>query len=152
MANISNLLHIGVNIKTERLKQNLKQHQLANMANISVNTLSRYENGERIPSAEILNRIATALNIRADQLISATVDHQKDEEGHINVNTHKELCDWFDQQDKKSEWQKKRNRKKYIKVRRQLFIEYFDAYLNEKGKELPDYSQLKNPDNEDNND
>lgn len=52
-----------------RLRQGIKQIQLCRMANISRNALVHYELGDRTPKAEILKKIADALNVTTDYLI-----------------------------------------------------------------------------------
>lgn len=55
-------------IETRR-KQGIRQIQLCRMASISRNALVHYELGERTPNADILKRIADALNVTTDYLI-----------------------------------------------------------------------------------
>ncbi|MBP5600187.1 MAG: helix-turn-helix transcriptional regulator [Lachnospiraceae bacterium] len=49
---------IGENIKNLRIKQNLTQKELAEHLNVTSSTLSRWENGSRIPSKEDIDNVA----------------------------------------------------------------------------------------------
>ena len=55
-----------------RKKRGMKQDELAKEAGISRQSLSKYENGERLPAVDVLHNIAVALNISADYLIGTT--------------------------------------------------------------------------------
>ncbi len=54
---------LGFNIKVERLRQKLTQAQLAEMANISTNSLLNLEAGKQTPSCLVLYDIAKALSV-----------------------------------------------------------------------------------------
>lgn len=53
--------HLGSNIKYYRIKKGISQAKLAEMANMATNYLGLLENGKKFPSAEMLERIASAL-------------------------------------------------------------------------------------------
>ncbi|MBM7616931.1 transcriptional regulator with XRE-family HTH domain [Weissella uvarum] len=54
---------LGEKIKRVRLLRDLTEKELANEINVSVNTLSHYENGTRKPDIEILIDIEVALGV-----------------------------------------------------------------------------------------
>ncbi len=56
-------MNIGDTIKTERKKKNLTQKELAEKINKSERMVQKYENGEVIPSIEVLNNIGAALGV-----------------------------------------------------------------------------------------
>lgn len=56
-------MNIGEKIKTERLRQNLKQRELAKLANISGSFLSDIESGRTTPSVKSLQKISKALGV-----------------------------------------------------------------------------------------
>lgn len=56
-------MNIGDTIKSERKKKNLTQKQLAEKINKSERMIQKYENGEVIPSIEVLNKIGAALGV-----------------------------------------------------------------------------------------
>lgn len=59
---------LGAFLKEERLASRLSLRQLADMVGVSNPYLSQIERGLRRPSAEVLQQIARALRISADQL------------------------------------------------------------------------------------
>ena len=61
---------IGLRIKLERTKQNLTQEQLAELADISSSYLSAIERGKQSISLEYTNRIADALKIPVNELLT----------------------------------------------------------------------------------
>lgn len=67
---------VGQRIKQRRLKQNMSQRQLAHK-NCSAAYISRLEAGERIPSWQLLRRLATALSTTPEWL-SAGIGPEED--------------------------------------------------------------------------
>lgn len=63
---------IGERISKVRKELNLSQRELCKMADITEVSLSRYENGSRMPKAEVLARLADVLNVSTDYLIGVT--------------------------------------------------------------------------------
>lgn len=63
-------MNIGANIKNYRKKQNLTQKELAIIVDVTDATINRYEQGQREPNIETLNKIADALNVSVSELIS----------------------------------------------------------------------------------
>ena len=61
---------IGTRIKYHRTKNQLSQENLAEMTDLSNVYISYLERGERTPSLEVIIRIANALNVSADDLLS----------------------------------------------------------------------------------
>lgn len=66
------MVTIGERILNLRKKSNLSQKQLAEKADITEASLSRYENNLREPKAEIIARIAEALECSTDYLLGQT--------------------------------------------------------------------------------
>jgi len=60
---------LGQRIKFFREQIGLTQLQLAEKARISSKAVGRYENGNRVPSVEIAQRIAEALGISVNELL-----------------------------------------------------------------------------------
>lgn len=56
-------------IKDIRKRMNITQKQLADLAGINQTDVSRYENGERIPTLSVAIKIAKALNCTVDELV-----------------------------------------------------------------------------------
>lgn len=70
---------LGEKIRVVRQKKGLSQIELAENAGIYQKNISRYENGTTDPSATALKKIANALGVTADYLLS-----NSDEEIQIN--------------------------------------------------------------------
>jgi len=71
---------IAERIRFTRQQQKLAQNELAQKASISTKSLSRYELGTSIPSAENLKAIANALGVSADYLLDDEQIQIKDKE------------------------------------------------------------------------
>jgi len=59
-------------IRINRKKKGLSQKQLAEIVGINTSHLSRLENGRYQPSIEVLKKLAAALHVSADYLLSST--------------------------------------------------------------------------------
>lgn len=60
-------------IKQARKDKSLSQQALADLSNVHISNIGRYERGDANPSAEVLNRIAQALDVSPDYLINGTL-------------------------------------------------------------------------------
>ena len=60
---------IGLKIVLERAKRRLSQEKLAELSDLSKNSLGAIERGTSSPSIDTLDRIATALNIELSELV-----------------------------------------------------------------------------------
>jgi transcriptional regulator with XRE-family HTH domain len=54
---------LGFNIKIERMRKKVTQLALAELANISMDSVQKIENGKQTPSALVLYDIAKALEV-----------------------------------------------------------------------------------------
>jgi len=63
-------LSIGQIIKIERIKQNLKQKELAKMAGISNTYLSDIESSRNDPSLKSLHKITSAMGIKIEDVLA----------------------------------------------------------------------------------
>ena len=61
---------IGKQIKTFRIKKGLSQEELASLLHISRQTISKWENGNSVPDAEMLVCIADLLDVTVNDLLS----------------------------------------------------------------------------------
>ncbi|WP_125154312.1 helix-turn-helix domain-containing protein [Clostridium rectalis] len=61
-------------IKQERLKRELSQRELAKIMNVSKQTISNWENGNRVPDVLTLKKLADYFNVSTDYLLCRT-DH-----------------------------------------------------------------------------
>lgn len=64
-------MKIGDVIKRERKNNKLTQKQLAHMINKSERMVQKYENGEVIPSLDVLEQLSSGLKINRNVLIQA---------------------------------------------------------------------------------
>jgi len=67
-------MKIGDRIRLIREQRGLTRQQLAEKIGTSVGIIYFYEKNRKIPSAEILKRIAEAFNVSADYLLGLTDD------------------------------------------------------------------------------
>lgn len=65
---------IGKNIRKYRIMKKLRQEDLAEKANLSVNYIGAIERGEKIPSLEALLEIINALGVSADMVLADVID------------------------------------------------------------------------------
>ena len=56
-----------------RKKKGISQQDLAKQAKVHFTNLGKYERGESVPAADILNRIAKALDVTTDYLLNGTM-------------------------------------------------------------------------------
>jgi transcriptional regulator with XRE-family HTH domain len=77
-------------LKEARTRKNLSQGKLAELTGVNVMNISRYERGEHKPNTEILTKMANALEVTTDFLMSGTID-----EAAQNVISDKELLTQF---------------------------------------------------------
>ena len=73
------LIAMGRRIYESRKKNNLTQEQLANMAGLSVKTLSAAENGHKIMRPENIIKLCDCLSITADYLLRGDSPHLNDD-------------------------------------------------------------------------
>lgn len=66
-----NLL-FGENLRKLRKERNLTQKELAEYLGVTGRTIGYYENGERFPSPDTINRIADLFNVSLDWLFGRT--------------------------------------------------------------------------------
>lgn len=68
--NKTNILKIiSANIRAERARKDYTQEKLSELSNISMEYLSRIENGKVCPSIIVIANIAKALNVTLDTLL-----------------------------------------------------------------------------------
>lgn len=61
-------MNIGDKIKKIRKNKGLTQSQFSEITGIAINSISRYEKGERKPTTDILKKIADGLNVDIKEL------------------------------------------------------------------------------------
>ena len=65
---------IGKNIRKYRLMKKLRQEDLAEKADLSINYVGAIERGENTPSLESLIAIINALGVSADMILADVLD------------------------------------------------------------------------------
>ena len=66
---------IGKNIRKYRLMKKLRQEDLAEKADLSINYVGAIERGEKTPSLESLIAIINALGVSADMILADVLDN-----------------------------------------------------------------------------
>ncbi|OOM16726.1 helix-turn-helix domain-containing protein [Clostridium saccharobutylicum] len=66
---VNDIIKVGDNIKSLRKEKRISQKDMAAILKIPYSTYSNYENNNREPSAEMLNKIAKALNVNLAYLL-----------------------------------------------------------------------------------
>ena len=61
-------------LKKARTDKNLSQQELAKRANVHYTNVGRYERGDAKPSAEVLNKLASALESSPDFLMNGSLE------------------------------------------------------------------------------
>ena len=62
-------MNLGKRIKGIREEKNLTQQQIAEALGVSVHTISKYEQGQREPSLEVMSKIADILEVELFELM-----------------------------------------------------------------------------------
>jgi len=75
MANIREVL--AQNLKENRRKLGITQPELAERAGLSTNYLAMIEIAQKFPSADVLDRLAVALEINSNELFSVAVSPER---------------------------------------------------------------------------
>ena len=60
-------------LQEARKKKGISQQELARLAKVHFTNVGKYERGESVPAADILNRIAKALDVTTDYLLNRTM-------------------------------------------------------------------------------
>ena len=62
------LQNLGDKLKSARVNNNLSRNQVAELIGVSVSMIGHYETGERVPSVEILLKLASRYKVSIDYL------------------------------------------------------------------------------------
>lgn len=76
--NTENNIEIGDRIKEIRIQRGIKQKDLAKILDMPVSTLANYETNRRPVSLDTLNKIAVALDVSVNDLLSGNDKFKKD--------------------------------------------------------------------------
>ncbi len=75
------MVDFGNRLKTQRLKENMTQAQLAQKLGLTKSVISAYETGMRMPSYDILIHIARIFNVSTDFLLGVENKQELDLSG-----------------------------------------------------------------------
>lgn len=92
----------GNNLKHYRSEKGFSQEAFAGMIGVHVTNLSKYERNKSMPSLEIAEKMATALNMSLDELVYG----QQNEKARIRIADN-ELLNLFNKTQELSDDQKK---------------------------------------------
>ena len=67
------LKNLGDKLKSARINSNLSRNQVADLVGVSVSMIGHYETGERVPSVEILLKLASQYKVSIDYLLGNTI-------------------------------------------------------------------------------
>ena len=70
------MINFGNKLKLLRLQDNMTQEQLAQKLNLTKSVISAYETGLRLPSYDVLIRIAKNFNVSTDYLLG--LEHKQE--------------------------------------------------------------------------
>ncbi|MDF9529836.1 MULTISPECIES: helix-turn-helix domain-containing protein [Bacillus cereus group] len=86
----------GENLRKLRKKQNLTMKELGQKLNLAESTISGYENGNRKPDYDTLNKFADFFEVSTDYLLGRNVTKSStNDESNINPLLDPELGLWF---------------------------------------------------------
>ena len=75
------MIDLGMRIKRLREMRNMNQAALASRAGITKSSVSAYENGTRLPSYDVLVRLAEIFHVSTDYLLGREKLHTIDAQG-----------------------------------------------------------------------
>ena len=75
------MINFGNKLKLLRLQDNMTQEQLAQKLNLTKSVISAYETGLRLPSYDVLIRIAKIFNVSTDYLLGLEHNQEVDLSG-----------------------------------------------------------------------
>ncbi len=125
-------VNIGDNIKDLRKGSNMTQSDLADKLRITTSSISAYENGTRMPSYDILIRMARLFKVTTDNLLGFSNKFVADVSG-LNAEQRKVIFELIEL------YKLKNNEDNFIKIDKQtrealnnFDIEKFDVYYRKK--------------------
>ena len=68
--------NLATRLKEARTAKGVSQQDLAKLAKVHYTNIGRYERGDAVPSADVLNKIARALEVNPDYLMNGTLDNK----------------------------------------------------------------------------
>lgn len=72
------IMELQERLKQARNEKKISQQELAKLVGVHYTNIGRYERGEAVPSAHVLNKLAQSLDVTPDYLINGTLDDKAD--------------------------------------------------------------------------
>lgn len=92
------LQNLGDKLKSARVNNNLSRSQVAELIGVSVSMIGHYETGERVPSVEILLKLASRYKVSIDYLLGNTTNNNSlslDGLSYKQIQAVKQIIDCF---------------------------------------------------------
>lgn len=95
-------IELGNKIKALRNGRNIKQAEFTDLLGVTKSTVSSYENGTRLPSYEVLIKIARIFRVSTDHLLGCSAAHTLDVTGLTprQVGTLQDIADAYQERNK----------------------------------------------------
>ena len=71
-------MSLQIRLKKARTSKGISQQELEKLSNVHYTNIGRYERGGAKPSAEVLKRLAMALEVSPDYLLNGTIENKAD--------------------------------------------------------------------------
>ena len=77
-------------LKTYRKRKGINQAELANLLGVGRTTITKWETGDNIPNIDVLDMLATALDVSADELLgrAPAIDKFKRDDQNVRLLEH----------------------------------------------------------------
>ena len=75
------MVEFGIKLRQLRKEKNLSQKQLAALIGVQNSIISFYELGDRVPSPEVIKKLAVALHVSSDYLLGIEKNESVDVSG-----------------------------------------------------------------------
>ena len=76
----------GKNLRYYRLRNSMTKKKLAEKSDLTAMAITNYENGDRMPSMDILKKLASALGVRVSDFLAARNENLVFEHGEFHKN------------------------------------------------------------------
>lgn len=96
-------MNIGKRIRNLREKKGMSREEFAKRLGLSYWAVSKYENGERNPDAETLNKIADILGVTVDYLLGRNNNHSPHQRIIEAIQDDEELLEFWEELSKRDD-------------------------------------------------
>lgn len=85
------MMKISDKIRQQRKLNSISQEELSKRTGVSLKTVQRWENGERSPRIEEINKLAHSLNVPVSYFVSSDDNSEQSTSSPIHVNPTKDI-------------------------------------------------------------